>query len=129
MLNSIQSAPLPSAFKRIGWSNLFAQFSEQIALAAAPLAAVLLLGAGPVETGWLQMAQTLPFLLLSIPAGLAVDRASRKALMVGSEVLRSVSLIVTVLLLVFGLLNVPLLATLGFIGAVGTVCYLSLIHI
>ncbi|TCL70434.1 MFS transporter [Rhizobium sp. BK251] len=123
MLNSTQSAPLPPAFKRIGWSNLFAQFSEQIALAAAPLAAVLLLGAGPVETGWLQMAQTLPFLLLSIPAGLAVDRASRKTLMVGSEVLRSFSLIVIVLLLVSGLLNVPLLAVLGFIGAVGTVCY------
>ncbi|MHC1550577.1 MFS transporter [Phyllobacterium sp. K27] len=123
MSHSFQTVPLPSAFRRIGWSNLFAQFSEQIALATAPLAAVLLLGAGPVETGWLQMAQTLPFLLLSIPAGLAVDRASRRTLMLGSEVLRSLSLMVIVLLLTFGLLNVPLLAVLGFIGAIGTVCY------
>ncbi|MDP3339750.1 MFS transporter [Frigidibacter sp.] len=114
---------LPAGFRRIGWSNLFAQFSEQIALAAAPLSAVLLLGAGPVETGWMQMAQTLPFLLLSIPAGLAVDRASRKALMVGSEMLRGLSLAAIVLLLWGGVLNVPLLAALGFIGAVGTVCY------
>lgn len=45
------TTPLPTAFRRIGWSNLFAQFSEQIALAAAPLAAVLLLAAGPAETG------------------------------------------------------------------------------
>ncbi|HBF28546.1 MFS transporter [Rhizobium sp.] len=123
MSNYFQTVSLPSEFKRLGWSNLFAQFSEQIALAAAPLAAVLVLGAGPVETGWLQMAQTLPFLLLSIPAGLAVDRTSRKTLMVGSEVLRSLSLIVVVLLLAFGMLNVPLLAVLGFVGAVGTVCY------
>lgn len=123
MSNFTRSAPLPSAFKRIGWSNFYAQFSEQIALAAAPLAAVLLLGAGPVETGWLQMAQTLPFLLLSIPAGLAVDRSSRKTLMVGSEVLRGLSLIIIVLLLAFGMLNAPLLAVLGFVGAVGTVCY------
>lgn len=123
MPNSAQTVPLPSAFRHIGWSNLFAQFSEQIALAAAPLAAVLLLGAGPVETGWLQMAQTLPFLLLSIPAGLAVDRASRKTLMVGSEVLRGLSLIIIVLLLGFGMLNVPLLAVLGFAGAIGTVSY------
>ena len=36
------TARLPAAFRRIGWSNLSAQFSEQIALAAAPLAAVLL---------------------------------------------------------------------------------------
>ena len=85
--------PLPTAFRRIGWSNLFAQFSEQIALAAAPLAAVLLLAAGPAETGWLQTAQTLPFLLLSIPAGLMVDRASRRRLMVGTEALRAVSLL------------------------------------
>jgi predicted MFS family arabinose efflux permease len=114
---------LPAAFKRIGWSNLSAQFCEQIALAAAPLAAVLLLGAGPAETGWLQTAQTLPFLLLSIPAGLAVDRTSRRGLMVGAEALRTCSLLAVLLLLATGLLTLPLLAGLGFIGAIGTVCY------
>lgn len=65
---------LPAAFKRLGWSNLLAQFSEQIALSAAALTAVLMLNAGPSETGWLQSAQTLPFLLLSIPARIATTR-------------------------------------------------------
>lgn len=114
---------LPPAFKRIGWSNLFAQFSEQMALAAAPLAAVLLLAAGPAETGWLRMAQTLPFLLLSIPAGLVADRASRRRLMVSSEMLRALSLVATLLLMLGGLLSLPLLAVMGFVGAIGTVCY------
>ena len=114
---------LPPAFHRIAWSNLFAQFSEQIALAAAPLVAVLLLSAGPAETGWLQTAQTLPFLLLSIPAGLLVDRSSRRMLMVGSEALRAVSLAAILGLLATALLDLPLLAGLGFLGAVGTVCY------
>lgn len=122
-MQSTSSAALPAAFRRVAWSNLFAQFSEQIALAAAPLAAVLLLSAGPVETGWLQTAQTLPFLLLSIPAGLLVDRASRRILMVGSEALRAVSLAAILALLAGGLLNLPLLAILGFLGAIGTVCY------
>ncbi|MCR4521445.1 MULTISPECIES: MFS transporter [Bosea] len=117
------TTPLPTAFRRIGWSNLFAQFSEQIALAAAPLAAVLLLAAGPAETGWLQTAQTLPFLLLSIPAGLMVDRASRRRLMVGTEVLRAVSLLAIPLLLAAGSLNLPRLALIGALGAIGTVCY------
>ncbi|MGX5736935.1 MFS transporter [Bosea thiooxidans] len=116
-------APLPAAFRRIGWSNLLAQFSEQIALAAAPLAAVLLLAAGPAETGWLQTAQTLPFLLLSIPAGLAVDRASRRGLMVGSEALRALSLTAIMLLIGLGLLDLVSLAILGFLGAIGTVVY------
>lgn len=114
---------LPMAFRRIGWSNLFAQFSEQIALAAAPLAAVLLLFAGPAETGWLQTAQTLPFLLLSIPAGLMVDRASRRGLMVATEGLRTVSLLAIPLLLVADRLDLTWLALLGALGAVGTVCY------
>lgn len=111
------------AFVRLGWSNLAAQFSEQIALAAAPLAAVLLLGAGAVETGILQTAQTLPFLLLSLPAGVLADRASRRRLMAGAEALRAASLLTILLLLAAGLLNLPLLATLGAVGAIGTVCY------
>lgn len=114
---------LPPAFRRIGWSNLLAQLSEQIALAAAPLAAVILLAAGPAETGWLQTAQTLPFLLLSIPAGLIADRASRRKLMVASEALRTLSLALTVLLLGLGQMNLSLLALLGCVGAIGTVCY------
>ncbi|OCP11134.1 MULTISPECIES: MFS transporter [unclassified Ensifer] len=122
-MSKLPDTALPPAFIRIGWSNLFAQLSEQMALAAAPLAAVLLLAAGPAETGWLQMAQTLPFLLLSIPAGLAADRASRRNLMVSSEMLRAVSLVATLLLMVSGLLTLPLLGLMGFIGAIGTVCY------
>ena len=116
-------SPLPAAVRRIGWSNLFAQLSEQIGLAAAPLAAVLVLSARPSETAWLQMAQTLPFLLLSIPAGLIVDRASRRLLMIGAEALRAASLAVIAALLACGGLDLPLLAALGFAGAVGTVCY------
>lgn len=122
-MQNLSEAVLPAAFRRIAWSNLFAQFSEQIALAAAPLAAVLLLSAGPAETGWLQTAQTLPFLLLSIPAGLLVDRSSRRMLMVASEALRAASLAAILALLAGGLLNLPLLAALGFLGAIGTVCY------
>jgi predicted MFS family arabinose efflux permease len=114
---------LPPSFKRIAWSNLSAQFSEQIALAAAPLVAVLALGADAAATGLLQTAQTLPFLLLSIPAGVLVDRSSQRKLMVGSEALRALSLLTILVLIVSGLLNLPLLAGLGFLGAIGTVCY------
>lgn len=80
---------LPPVFKRLGWSNLFAQLSEQVALAAAPLVAVLLFVATGAETGLLQTAQSLPFLLLSIPAGVLADRWSRRKLMAGAEALRA----------------------------------------
>jgi predicted MFS family arabinose efflux permease len=121
--SSAEASRLPPAFARLGWSNLSAQLSEQIALAAAPLAAVLLLGAGAAETGLLQTVQTLPFLLLALPAGVLADRVVRRRLMAGSEALRTVSLLAILILLASGLLDLTMLAALGFIGAIGTVCY------
>ncbi len=50
---------LPPTFNRLAWSNLAAQSAEQIALAAAPIVAVLLLGVGEGQTGLLQTALTL----------------------------------------------------------------------
>lgn len=114
---------LPSAFRRLAASNLAAQFSEQMALAAAPLVAVLALGASAAQTGYLQTAQTLPFLLLSLPAGVLADRMSRRALMTAAECVRAASLLGLLALLATGGLNLGWLAALGFLGAVGTVAY------
>jgi predicted MFS family arabinose efflux permease len=113
----------PAAFRALAWSNLAAQSAEQIALSATPLVAVLALGAGAGATGLLAAAQTLPFLLLSLPAGLVADRTSRKLLMVTAEALRAATLLALVLLTALGLLSVPLLAVLGFLAATGTVAF------
>jgi len=118
------SPPYPPAFLRLAWSNLAAQSAEQVALAAAPLVAVLAFDAGTGATGLLQAAQTLPFLLLSIPAGLLADRAvSRSRLLAAAEALRAASLALILALIGLGLLTLPLLALLGFVGAAGTVAY------
>src|SRR4051812_38761734 len=114
---------LPPTFNRLAWSNLAAQSAEQIALAAAPIVAVLLLGAGEGQTGLLQTALTLPFVLVAIPAGLLADRISRRSLMAGAEALRAVALATIVLLLALGTLNLTLLALLGFTAVCGTVVY------
>ena len=114
---------LPRPFRNLAWSNLAAQSAEQISLAAVPMVAVLALGAGPGETGFLAAAQTLPFLLLSIPAGILADRTSRRSLMVAAEALRAVSLLALVVLAVTGGLGIWLLASLGFLGAAGTVMF------
>jgi predicted MFS family arabinose efflux permease len=114
---------LPATFNRLAWSNLAAQSAEQIALAAAPIVAVLLLGAGEGQTGLLQTALTLPFVLFAIPAGLLADRMSRRALMAGAEALRACALLITLALIWWGLLTLPLLALLGFVAVCGTVVY------
>ncbi|WP_406867482.1 MFS transporter [Paraburkholderia fungorum] len=114
---------LPAAFQRLAWSNLVAQSAEQISLAAAPLVAVFALGAGARETGLLQTAQTLPFLLLSIPLGVWADRRSRRTLMTLAESVRVVAMLSVLLLVMTHALSLPLLAALGFIAATGTVAY------
>jgi predicted MFS family arabinose efflux permease len=114
---------LPPTFNRLAWSNLAAQSAEQIALAAAPIVAVLLLGVGEGQTGLLQTALTLPFILFAIPAGMAADRISRRWLMAGSEALRAVALLGVLALIWLKLLTLPLLALLGFIAVCGTVVY------
>jgi predicted MFS family arabinose efflux permease len=114
---------LPPTFNRLAWSNLAAQSAEQIALAAAPIVAVLMLGVGEGATGLLQIALTLPFILFAIPAGLLADRVSRRALMAGSEALRAAALLGILALIWFNLLTLPLLALLGSIAVCGTVAY------
>ena len=101
---------LPATFNRLAWSNLAAQSAEQIALAAAPIVAVLLLGVGEGQTGLLQTALTLPFVLFAIPAGLLADRLSRRWLMAGAEALRAAALLAILILIALDLLTLPLLA-------------------
>jgi predicted MFS family arabinose efflux permease len=114
---------LPPTFNRLAWSNLAAQSAEQVALAAAPIVAVLSLGVGEGQTGLLQTALTLPFILFAIPAGLLADRISRRWLMAGSEALRAAALLAILAAIALGLLTLPLLALLGFIAVCGTVAY------
>lgn len=112
-----------TAFHRLAWSNLAAQTAEQVSLAAVPIVAVLALQAGPGEIGLLATFQTLPFLLFSLPLGLLADRVSRQRVMVWAEVLRAASLFGLLATLLLGGLSLPVLALLGFLGALGTVAF------
>lgn len=122
-MSAVDTPRLPKTFNRMAWSNLAAQSAEQIALAAAPIVAVLLLGVGEGQTGLLQTALTLPFILFAIPAGLLADRISRRFVMAASEALRAAALAGILLLLWLGLMTLPLLSLLGFIAVCGTVAY------
>jgi predicted MFS family arabinose efflux permease len=114
---------LSASFRRLAWSNLAAQSGEQIALAAAPIIAVLALDAGAGETGLLQTALTLPFLLFAVPAGLLADRWPRRRLMAGAEAARAASLAVLLVCIQVDVLTWPLLAFLGFIAVCATVAF------
>ena len=84
---------------------------------------MLLLGVGEGQTGLLQTALTLPFILFAIPAGLLADRISRRWVMAGSEALRAAALAGILLLIWLGQMTLPLLSLLGFVAVCGTVAY------
>ncbi|TSJ92077.1 MFS transporter [Gilliamella apicola] len=108
---------------KISYSNLCAQFSEQIIIAVLPIIAVLSLNASATETAFIQMINTLPFLLLSIPMGVIADRVSRKKLMIMIEIVRATAIFILFYLTFSGSLSINKIALFGFFIAMGTVIY------
>src|SRR5262245_52291394 len=123
MTDLTNSAPAHSGFRCLAWSNLAAQSAEQVALSAAAIVAVLMLGASEGQAGLLQVALTLPYLMCAIPAGILADRMSRAHLMVGAELLRAVALLAILVLVQTHLMSWSALAALGFLAACGTVAF------
>ncbi|MCX8711361.1 MFS transporter [Gilliamella sp. B3464] len=108
---------------KISYSNLCAQFSEQIIIAVLPIIAVLSIHASASETAFIQMINTLPFLLLSIPMGVLADRVSRKKLMIIMEIIRAAAIFILFYLTFLGNLTINKIALFGFFIAIGTVIY------
>lgn len=104
-------------------ASLAAQFSEQMAIAVIPIVAVVALGASAQQSAALQAVNTLPFLLLSLPAGLVADRSRRKPLMIATELLRATALFVLFALFHARMLSLTTLGTFGFAIATGTVVF------
>ena len=118
-----ETSKLPTTFNRLAWSNLTAQSAEQVALAAAPIVAVLVLGVGEGQTGLLQTALTAPFILFAIPAGLLADRIPRRVLMASAETLRACALLAILGAIWLDRITLPGLALLGFVAVCGTVVF------
>lgn len=108
---------------RLSYANLAANGAEQLAMAAIPLMAALTLGATAETMGALSAAQTLPFLLFSLVAGIWADRMPRHLLMAGSEAGRALLLVLVPLLAFAGWLDLISLALLGFALSACTVMF------
>lgn len=89
-------------FLRFWAGETISLFGSQVTVLALPLTAVLALNATPGEMGVLSAARFLPFLLLTLPVGVWVDRVRRRPLLIWANLGRG---------LLLGL--VPLVAWLG----------------
>jgi len=110
-----------SPFLRLQAATVGVHAADQLALAALPLTAVLLLDAGPGLVGVLVAIQGAAWLLASMPAGIIVDRLTAPVVLVAAAVLALAAAVVALVAAVSDLLW-PL-AGAAFIGAAGTVSF------
>ena len=73
------------AYRRLWTSILTSSFGGQVTMLALPLTAAVLLHASPAEMGQLTAMEILPFVLLSLPAGVWLDRVRKLPVYVVGE--------------------------------------------
>lgn len=76
-------------FRRLWAGQTVSQLGSQVTLLALPLVAIRTLHAGAFEVGVLAAAETAPFLLIGLPAGVWVDRWRRRPVLVVSDIGRA----------------------------------------
>jgi MFS family permease len=106
------------------WSSqTISQFGSQISQLALPLVAIVALDESAFEVALLGVVEFLPFLLLSLPAGVWVDRLRRRPILVVSDFLRAAALASIPLAYWADALTMWQLYVVGFIVGVGTVFF------
>jgi MFS family permease len=110
------------AYLRLWSSILTASFGNQVMMLALPLTAAVLLKATPTQMGLLTAIELLPFLLLSLPSGVWLDRVRKLPVYVVGESAVAVCAISVPVAWWLGWLSMPWLYAIGFvIGTVHTV--------
>lgn len=89
-------------FLHLWGAQAASQFGTRIGREAIQLSAVLLLGSGPLDLAWINLATALPYLLFGLLAGVIVDRVRRRPLLIATDLLRALLL-----------LTIPLAAWIG----------------
>jgi MFS family permease len=99
-LRSLLSAPSIPAndllrdanYRRIFASVVITHFGAQITMLALPLTAVTVLNASPTQMGFLMAFEIAPFVLLSLPAGVWLDRVKKMPVYVYGEIIFALAL-------------------------------------
>ena len=109
-------------YGRLWLSILTASFGGQVMLLALPLTAAVLLKASPTQMGTLTAIELSPFLLLSLPAGVWLDRVRKLPVYVAGELLVGLAAASVTVAWLAGILSMGWLYAVGFIvGAVHAV--------
>jgi MFS family permease len=105
-------------FLRLWSAQTISVFGDNFTALALPLIAAITLDATPGQMGILTAVERLPFLVLGLMAGVWVDRARRRPILIVGDIGRGVVLLSIPLAAVLGTLGMPHLYVVGVV--VGT---------
>jgi MFS family permease len=111
------------SFRRFWTGEAISLLGSQVTALALPLSAVLLLDAGPAEMAILGLLSYLPFLVVTLPAGVWADRRRRRPLLLVANVGRAAALLAVPAGAWLGLLSLPLLYAVALVVWVLTVLF------
>jgi MFS family permease len=101
-------------FRKLWVSLTVTSFGAQVTNLALPLTAALLLHATPLQMGILVALETLPFALVSLHAGVLLDRVRKLPVVIAANLARGAALLVIPAAAWTGTLSVELLYVVGF---------------
>ena len=104
-----------AAYRRMFVSILMSSLGGQISMLALPLTAAVLLQATPTQMGLLTAAELAPFMLLSLPCGVWLDRVRKLPVYVAGEAMLAVVLASVPLAWWLGWLGMPWMYAVGFV--------------
>jgi MFS family permease len=108
-------------YRRLWSSILISSFGGQVTLLALPLTAAVLLHASATQMGTLTAMEILPFVLLSLPTGVWLDRVRKLPVYVVGELAIALTVVTVPVAWWLGGLSIPWLYLVAFvIGAVNT---------
>ena len=112
-----------SDFLKLWSAETVSQFGTQISELALPLAAIDVLHASAFEVAALTTVEFLPFLLVSLPAGVWVDRLPRRPILIAGDLARAGLLASIPLAYFFDALTIWQLYGVGFSVGIATVFF------
>jgi MFS family permease len=104
-------------------SQTASRLGTQVAELVLPLAAIILLDASPAELGVVNALAFAPYLLLTLAAGVWIDRSRKRGLLVLSELGRVVVLAIIPLIVLFGSVALWHLFVVAFLMGVCAVLF------
>ncbi len=108
-------------FRKLWVSLTITSFGAQITNLALPLTAALLLQATPLQMGILVALETLPFALVSLHAGVLLDRVRKLPIVIACDIARGAALLAIPIAAFTGTLSVEILYAVGFFCGVQNV--------